>query len=76
MKLAHSKFNYEVPFNQKVTEKEDISHPWQQWAGQLGVAMNTVSQSAQAMPTLTGASTLTDVINAWEALRVQLQKVS
>ena len=70
-----SKYNYDVPFDQKVTSKEDISHPWQQWSGQVGTAMNTVSKSAQAMPTLTGASTITDVINAWEALRVELQKV-
>ena len=70
-----SKINYDVPFNQKLTEKEDITRPWQQWSGQVGTAMNAVSKSAQAMPTLTGASTLADVINAWEALRVKFQKV-
>jgi hypothetical protein len=70
-----SKLNYDVPFDQKVTAKDDISHPWQNWAGQVGTAMNKLSQSAQTMPTLTGASTLADVIAAYEAFRVKIQGI-
>ena len=77
-----SKTNYEIPFNSPITEvqhkaafqdQQGISLPWQQWAGNMGTAMNTLTTSAQAMNELTPASTLADVITAWEELRANLK---
>ena len=80
--------NYDIPFSTPITETNrggswtanqnqnqgsNMSVPWTQWAGNIGQAMNTIQTASQAMPTLTGASTLADVIAAWEALRTALQ---
>ena len=73
-----SKTSYEIPFNSPIANQTPgnqgmISHPWQQWTGNMGTAMNTVATSAKDMNELTPTSTLADVITAWEELRANLK---
>ena len=81
-----SKTNYEIPFNSPITEahhkaafqdQQSISLPWQQWAGNMGTAMNNLQTASQAMTTLDpGTATLSDMVTAWEAFRVALQRIT
>ena len=81
-----SKTNYEIPFNSPITEmqhkaafqdQQAISLPWQQWAGNMGTAMNTVQTASQAMTTLDPTTaTVSDMVTAWEAFRVALQGIT
>ena len=81
-----SKTNYEIPFNSPITDTQHktafqdqqgaISLPWQQWAGNMGTAMNTIVNSANLMTDLDpGTATLADMIAAWEAFRAQLKEL-
>ena len=83
-----SKTNYEIPFNSPVTDPGEttgkhtqpnqgmISLPWQQWAGNMGTAMNTIVNSAGLMTDLNpSTATLADMVAAWEAFRAQLREL-
>ena len=83
------KTNYDVPYNSPISENQSQHHaafqdetvamitvPWQQWAGNMGTAMNTIVNSAHLMTDLDPATaTLGDMVAAWEAFRAQLQEL-
>ena len=81
--------NYDIPSNSPISENKTqnkaayqseevsmISVPWHEWTGNIGTAMNKVRDGSQAMTTLDPATaTLSEMVTAWEALRVILQGI-
>ncbi len=75
--MATPKQAIEVPLSEKIADEAgNITYPWLQFFGQIALGGEKLRDGAEAMNTLTSASTATETINSVEALRAKIQEIT
>lgn len=65
-----------VPLDAHLTDENgNITYPWLTFFGVVADAVKVLRKAEESMDTLTSVSTATEVINAWEEFREELQKI-
>ena len=75
--MATAKYAIEVPDDPQIVDVNgNVTLPWLQFFDIVAKATAKLRDGAEAMETLTSASTATEMIDAWEELRGILQEIT